>query len=58
MDCCLLQICCDRASQEKAFRKALKASVKDPAKADRIADATFEEFAAVTEKIAAMAKQD
>ena len=58
MDCCLLQICCDRVSQEKAFRKALKASMKDQAKADRVADAMFEEFAAVTEKIAAMAQQD
>lgn len=58
MDCCLLQICCDRASQEKAFRKALASSVKDKAKADKIADAMFDEFAAVTEKIAAMAKQD
>lgn len=54
--CCLLGICCPPELQREAFINAVAKSLKDKdkEKADKIADALFEEFAAVTKKIKEM----
>jgi len=56
--CCLLGICCPPFSegQKDAYLKALLNSIKDEAKARKVFDATYEEFAAMTQKIAEAAQ--
>lgn len=58
--CCLLGICCPpfSDSQREAYTKAILDAVKDEAKAKRIVDATFTEFARMTEQIAKLAMEN
>lgn len=56
--CCLLGICCPPFSegQREAYKKALLASIKDEAQALKVFEATYDDFARMTEQIAAAAK--
>ena len=56
--CCLLGICCPpfSAEQRETFIKVLAAQTGDHAKAEKIADDVFDQFAAVTKRIADLAK--
>lgn len=54
--CCLLGICCPpfSAEQRGLFVQFLADHLKDADKARKIADATYDDFAAVTKRIAAL----
>ena len=56
--CCLMGLCCPPFSvgQREAFVKLLAQQTGDHAKAEKIAAECFDQFAAVTQKIAEMAK--
>jgi hypothetical protein len=56
--CCLLGICCPpfSAEQREVFVKVLAQQTGDHDKAEKIAAELFDSFAAVTQKIAEMAK--
>lgn len=53
--CCLLGLCCPPAEQRELFVKVL-AQKLGAKKAEKIAASLFDEFAAVTKKIAEMAE--
>lgn len=54
--CCLLGICCPPFSpeQRETFVKVLTQHLGDAEKAEKIADAVYDDFAAVTKRLAGL----